>query len=51
MRKRDVIMAAVSSKLLKFSHKYRIKLPISVAKATRIDQKNVNTFWVDAIQK
>ena len=51
LRKRDVIVAAVSLSVHKCSHKYRIELPIPVAESRRIDQKNGNTFWVDAIHR
>ena len=49
--KRDVIVSAVSSRVRKCSHKYGIKIPTSITHAKRIDQKNGNTFWTDAIVK
>ena len=51
LRKRDFIVSAVSSRVRKCSHKYGIEIPTSITHATRIDQKNGNTFWTDAILK
>ena len=44
-------MSAVSSRVRKCSHKYGIEIPTSITHAKRIDQKNENTFWTDAILK
>ena len=44
-------MSAVSSRVIKCSYKYGIEIPTSITHATRIDQKNGNTFWTDAIFK
>ena len=49
MRKRDIILSAVKSRLRKTTHKYGIEIPTSIAHAERIDTKNGNTFWRDAI--
>ena len=35
----------------KCSHKYGIEIPTSITHAKRINQKNGNTFWTDAILK
>ena len=51
LQKRDVIVSAVSSRVRKCSHKYGIEIPTSITHAKRIDQKNGNTFWTDAILK
>jgi hypothetical protein len=51
LRKRDVIVSAISSRVRKSSHKYGIEIPRSVEEAKRIDAKNGNTFWMDAIRK
>ena len=51
LRKRDIILAAVKSRIRKKTHKYGIEIPTSVAHAYAIDQKNGNTFWRDAISK
>ena len=44
-------MSAVSLRVRKCSHKYGIEIPTSITHAKRIDQKNGNTFWTDAILK
>ncbi len=58
MRKRDVIVAAIKSRLKKTSHKYGIEMPMparntdeAVRNAQELDRKNGNTFWVDALSK
>ena len=51
LRKRDVILAAVKSRIRKTTHKYGIEIPTSVEHAYRLDEKNGNTFWRDAIKK
>ena len=50
MRKRDIILSAVKSRLGKMTHKYGIEIPTSVKDAEHIDNKNGNPFWRDAIQ-
>ena len=40
LRKRDMIMSAVSSRVRKCSHKYGIEIPSSIAHAKRVDLKN-----------
>jgi hypothetical protein len=51
MRKQDVIVSAVTTRVRKTSHKYGIELPTSVKHAIEIDQKNDNTLWQDALLK
>ena len=51
LRKRDAIIKAVNSRCRKMSHKYGIELPASVEHAHRLDEKNGDTFWADAIAK
>ena len=51
LRKRDVIVSAVSSRVRKCSQTYGIDIPTSITHAKRIYQKNGNTFWTDAILK
>ena len=51
LRKRDHIIAAVRSRVLKRTHKYGIEVPTSVEHAKQIDEKNRNTRWQDAIAK
>ena len=51
LRKRDVIILAVNSRVRKTSHKYGINVPSSVRRSIEIDRKNKNTFWQDALAK
>ena len=46
-----MIIAGVNSRARKATHKYGIEIPNSVTDAARIDRKNGNTFWMDAIKK
>ena len=50
MRKRDIILSAVKSRLRKTTQKYGIGIPTSIDHAERIDTKNGNHFWRDAIE-
>jgi hypothetical protein len=51
LRKRDVIVLAVNSRLWKTSHNYGIELPRSVKEALEIDRKNGSTFWAASLTK
>ncbi len=51
LRKRDVIVPAVISRVRNISSKYGIELPTSVRNAIKINQKNGNTLWQDALLK
>ena len=51
LRKRDMIVYAVFSRIRKCSHKYGIEIPTSIAHSKRIDLKNGNNLWMDAITK
>ena len=58
VRKRDVIVAGIKSRLKKTSHKYRIEMPMhapsteeAVRNAKELDRRNGNTFWMDALSK
>lgn len=51
LRKRDVIISAISSRVRKKTHKYGIEIPRTQEEARQIDLKNKNTFWQDAIMK
>ena len=50
MRKRDVIVSSIDSQIKKWTHKYGIEIPTSIAHAELIDAKNKNHFWRDAIE-
>ena len=49
--RRDCIIARVNKRISKVTHKYCIELPTSVDEAKRLDEKNGNTLWIDAINK
>ena len=51
LRKRDVIISAVNSRVRRTSHKYGIEVPSSVKHAIEIDRKNKNTLWQDTLAK
>ena len=51
LRKRDVIISNVTSRARKTTHKYGIEMPTDIEHAKRLDTKNGNTFWIDAIKK
>jgi hypothetical protein len=51
LRKRDVIVSAVNTRLRKSSHKYGIDLPTFLMHAIDIDRKNGDTLWQDALSK
>ena len=51
IRKRDRIIAAVSSRVKKTTHKYGIEIPNTIQQAMAIDEKNGDTHWKDAIEK
>ena len=51
LRKRDVIISNVTSRARKTTHKYGIEMPTDTEHAKRLDAKNGNTFWVEAIKK
>jgi hypothetical protein len=51
LRKRDVIVSAVNSRVKRTSHKYGIEVPTSVKNAIKVDRKNKNSLWADALKK
>jgi hypothetical protein len=51
LRKRNVIVSAVNSRVCKCSHKYGIEVPRSVKEAFDFDRRNGNTFGADALTK
>ena len=51
LRKRDVIISKVKSRIRKTTHKYGIEMATSVDHAYEIDKGNGNTLWRDAIKK
>ena len=51
LKKRDVIIGKVQARIKKTAHKFGLELPNSIAHARKLDVRNKNTFWVDAIAK
>jgi hypothetical protein len=51
LRKRDVIISAIKSRLKRTSHKYGIEVPTSVKHALEVDDVNGNHLWRDALSK
>ncbi len=51
LSKRDQIIAAVSKRYQKRTHKFGIRIPKDVEEAIKIDEENGNTLWQDAIAK
>jgi hypothetical protein len=51
LRKQDVIVSAINSRVKRTSHKYGIEVPTSVKNAIEVDRKNKNSLWADALKK
>jgi hypothetical protein len=55
MRKRDIIVSMVNSRVRRTTHKYGIEMPAPgrdiVQKAIDLDRKNGDTFWMDSLAK
>ena len=51
LRKREVILAAVKNQIRRTTHKYGVKIPRDVKHAHKIDARNGNTLWRDALKK
>ena len=58
MRKRDVIVSAIKTRLRRTTHKYGIEMPMTarttdeaVRMGRELDIKNGDTFWMDALHK
>ena len=51
LRKRKHIVSAVKARLKLKTHKFGIESPRSVEHAYRLDERNGNTYWRDAIKK
>jgi hypothetical protein len=48
LKKRDVMIASIKTRVRKTTHKYGIEVPMNLANAYRIDEKNGDTLWRDA---
>ena len=51
LRKRDVILSKLKARVRKTTHKYGIEIPTSIAHAKKLDEKNGNLFWMNALNK
>lgn len=51
LRKRDVILSAVKSRIRKTRLKYGIEIPTTIEEAFELDRRNGNSFWRDALKK
>ena len=51
LRKWDVIISKIKARVRKTNRKFGIEIPNSIAHAQRLDQKNKNTFWMNALPK
>lgn len=51
LRKRDVILSAIKTRIRKTTHKYGIEIPTSTEHAFELDWRNGNSFWNDALAK
>ena len=49
LRKRNAIISAMKTRLQKTTHKYGIEIPTSVDHAMKVNRKNGNTMWRDAL--
>jgi hypothetical protein len=49
LKKRERIISAVNKRYHKRTHKFGIEVPKSVANAVRLDHKNGNSLWMDAV--
>ena len=48
MRKSDLIISTLKSRIRKTTHKYGIEIPTSIEHGNRLDKENGNNFWRDA---
>ena len=51
LRKRDIIISKVTARIRRVNQKYGIDIPRTVEEAYKLDEKNGDTFWRDAIAK
>eukprot|EP00980_Cylindrotheca_fusiformis_P023766 scaffold10951_cov72-Cylindrotheca_fusiformis.AAC.1 len=51
LRKRDIILSKIKSRIRKTNRKYGIEIPVSVEHAMKLDRENGNTLWRDALAK
>ena len=51
LRRRDIIISAVTGGVRQTTHKYGVEVPRSIKESFDIDAKNGNTLWKDALEK
>ena len=51
LKKRDTIITSLRKRIAQTAHKYGIKIPTSWDHAAKIDTKNGNCLWRDALSK
>jgi hypothetical protein len=51
LRKRDIIISAIKTRIRKTTHKYGIEIPNNIQHANKIDAANGNHYWRDALAK
>ena len=51
LKKRNQIVAAVNRRVAKRTHKYGIRIPMTIQDAHKLDAENNNILWRDAIRK
>ena len=51
MKERDVIIVSIRKRIAQTTHKYGIEIPTSWGHAAKIDTKNDNQLWRDALVK
>ena len=51
LQKRDIIISAINTQILKTTHKYGKEIPRTVKHAAEMDLKNGNYFRVKSIEK
>ena len=51
LRKRDVIISSIKSRLRKICHKYGVQIPKKIEEAYELDAANGNHLWRDAINR
>jgi hypothetical protein len=51
LKKRNRIIASVTKRYHKFTHKFGIQVPKTWDEAVKLDEVNGNTLWQDAIRK
>ena len=50
LKKRQVILPALKKRIRKTTHKYSNEIPTSVEHAYKLDRKNGNNFWKEALE-